>query len=146
MGRRRRGSLILGSLSTRVFETRTATGSELFFLLTCLDTTTFISPSIFPLLDTLSLKGWERPLSWRAKYSLPVEVRVSKTRVLKLPIINSSRAYTFKISRYTPLVNATLMAGRRRGTLLTALLRFTCCSSELLQLFMTEIVALHITL
>ena len=45
MGRRRRGSLIR-SLNTRVFETRTATGSELFSLLTCLDTTTFISLSI----------------------------------------------------------------------------------------------------
>ena len=39
------GSLI-GSLSTRVFETRTATGSELFSLLTCLHTTAFASPSI----------------------------------------------------------------------------------------------------
>ena len=29
----------IGSLSTRVFETRTATGSELFSLLTCLHTT-----------------------------------------------------------------------------------------------------------
>ena len=37
-------------------------------------------------------------------------------------------------------VNATLIGGRRRGTLLTALMRFTCCSSEVLQLFMTEIV------
>ena len=33
---------IIGSLSTRVFETRTATGSELFSLLTCRHTTTFI--------------------------------------------------------------------------------------------------------
>ena len=31
----------LGSISTRVFETRTATGSELFSLLTCLHTTKF---------------------------------------------------------------------------------------------------------
>ena len=65
----------------RMFEMRTATGNELFSLLTCLHTTTFISLSIFSLLDTLSLKSWERPLSWRAKYSLPVAVRLSKTRV-----------------------------------------------------------------
>ena len=77
----------LGSLRTRVFETRTATASELFSLLTCFHTTTFISLSIFSLLDTLSLKSWERPRSWRARYSLPVAVRVSKTRVLKLPIL-----------------------------------------------------------
>ena len=38
-------------------------------------------------------------------------------------------------------VNVTLMGGRRRGTLLIALMRFTCCSSEVLQLFMTKIVA-----
>ena len=46
------------------------------------------------------------------------------------------------------LVNATLMGGRRRGTLLTALMRFTCCSSEVLQLFITEIVGIiniHVT-
>ena len=35
------------ALSKRVFETRTATGSELFFFLTCLHTTTFTLPSIF---------------------------------------------------------------------------------------------------
>ena len=69
-----------------VFETQTATGSELFSLSTCLHTTTFISLSIFSLLETLSLKIWERPLSWRAKYSLPVAVRVSKMCMLKLPI------------------------------------------------------------
>ena len=81
--------LTIGSLSKCrskcVFETRTATGSELFSLLPCLHTTTFISLSIFALLEALSLKIWERPLSWRAKYSLPVAVRVSKTGVLKLP-------------------------------------------------------------
>ena len=37
----------LGSLSTRVFETRMATGSELFSLLTCPHTTTFTLVSIF---------------------------------------------------------------------------------------------------
>ena len=77
--------LTIGSLSKCVFEMRTATGSELFSLLTCLHTTTFISLSIFALLEALSLKIWERPLSWRAKYSLPVAFRVSKTGVLKLP-------------------------------------------------------------
>ena len=38
---------ILGSLSTRVFETRTVTGSEVFSLLTCLHSTPFAFPSIF---------------------------------------------------------------------------------------------------
>ena len=34
----------------------------------------------------ISIEIWETPLSWRAKCCLPVAVRVSKTRVLKLPI------------------------------------------------------------
>ena len=32
-------------------------------------------------------KIWETPLPWHAKYSLPVIVRVSKTRVLKLSVL-----------------------------------------------------------
>ena len=80
------GKYILGSLSTRFFETRTATGSELFSPLTCLHTTTFTSLSIFSPLEMISIKIWETPLPWQAKSSLPVAVRLSKTRVLKLPI------------------------------------------------------------
>ena len=47
---------ILGSLSRRVFETRTATGSELFFLLNCFHTTTFtLASTLFPL-EMISIK------------------------------------------------------------------------------------------
>ena len=53
----------IGSLSARVFETRTATGSKLFSLLTCLHTTTFILLSIVSPLEMISLKVWEIPLS-----------------------------------------------------------------------------------
>ena len=43
------------------------------------------------------------------------------------------------------LVNATLMGGREgRGTLSIGLMRFTCCSSEVLQLFMTEVLAIEL--
>ena len=73
--------LVLGSLS--VFETRTATGSELFSLLTCFHSTTFTLLSIFSPLEMISTKTWETPLSWHAKCSLPVAVRISKTPVLK---------------------------------------------------------------
>ena len=76
----------LGSLSTHVFETRTAPGSALFSLLTCLHTTIFTLLSIFSPLEIISIKIWETPLSWHTKGSLPVAVRVPKTRVLKLPI------------------------------------------------------------
>ena len=81
---------LVGSLSTRVFDTRTATGSKLFSLLTCFYTTTFTLLSIFSPLQMISIKIWETPLSWHAKCSLPVAVRVSKTRVLKLPNIAQS--------------------------------------------------------
>ena len=77
---------ILGSSSTRVFETRTATGSELFSLSTCLHTTPFALPSIFSPLEMLGIKIWETPLSQHARCPLPVVVRVSKTCALKLPI------------------------------------------------------------
>ena len=79
-------SVLLGSLSKRVFKTRTATGSELFSLLACLHTTTFTSLSIFSPLEMISIKIWGTPLSWHAKFSVPVAVRVSKMHMLKLPI------------------------------------------------------------
>ena len=77
--------LLIGSLSMHVFETRTATGSERFSLLTCLHTTAFALPSIFSPLEMLGIKIWKTPLSWHAKCPLPVVVRVSKTCMLKLP-------------------------------------------------------------
>ena len=50
------GSWLLGTLSKRVFETRTATGSELFSLSLCLHTTTFILLSIFPSLEMVGIR------------------------------------------------------------------------------------------
>ena len=58
-----------------------------FPLLTCLHTTAFTLLSIFSPLEMIGIKIWETPLSWHAKFSLPVAVRVSKTRVLTLPNI-----------------------------------------------------------
>ena len=75
-----RGSPIGSLLSMRAFDTRTTTRSKLFSLLTCLHTTTFIMLSIFSSLEMISIKLWNTPLSWQAKCSLPVTVRVSKTR------------------------------------------------------------------
>ena len=49
-------SFVFYILSTRVFETRTATGSELFSLLTCPHTTTFTLLSIFSPLEISSIK------------------------------------------------------------------------------------------
>ena len=35
--------------------------------------------SLFALVETITLKIWEKPMSWPAKCSLPVAVRGSKT-------------------------------------------------------------------
>ena len=69
--------------STNDFKTRTANGSELFSLISCLHTTTFTLLSTFSPLGLIIMKIWGTPLSWHAKCPLPVAVRVSKTRVLK---------------------------------------------------------------
>ena len=74
--------LRLGSLSMHVFETRTATGSERFSLLTCLHTTAFALPSIFSPLGMLGIKIWKIPLSWHAKCPLPVVVASQKRACL----------------------------------------------------------------
>ena len=79
--------LRLGSLSTRDFETRTESGSALFSLITRLRTITSTLLSTFSPLGMIRINMWETPLSWHAKCSLPVAVRVSKTRLLKLPIV-----------------------------------------------------------
>ena len=84
-------NVLLGSLSTHVFETRTATGSELFSLLTCPHTTTFTLLSIVSPLEMNSIKIWKAIRSKNANCSLPVAVRVSKTCVLQLPITNSTQ-------------------------------------------------------
>ena len=70
----------------RIFETRTATGSELFSFLTCPHKTTFTFLSIFSLLEMSSIKIWETIASLHTKCSLPVAVRVSETRAFNLPI------------------------------------------------------------
>ena len=50
-----------------VFERRTATGSELFSLLTCLHATTFTFLGIFSPLEMISIKICETILSWHVK-------------------------------------------------------------------------------
>ena len=80
------GLHILGSLSTRDFETRTASGSEVFSLIARLHTITFTMLSTISRVWMISIKMCETPLSWHTECSLPVAVCVSKTRVLKLTI------------------------------------------------------------
>ena len=75
----------IGNLSKNVFEPRTSTGSEAFSLLICLDANKFVLLSFFSLIKMIYQRVSTEPLPNDAKSPLPVEVRPSKTLLLKLP-------------------------------------------------------------
>ena len=79
----------LGTLSKDVFERRTSTGSEAFSLFICLDANKLVLLSFFSLLKTIYPRVSTKPLPNDAKSPLPVDVRRSKTLLLKLPIVIS---------------------------------------------------------
>ena len=79
------GYEIIGSLSKDVFERRTSTGSEVFSLFIFLDTTKFVLLSFFSPIKTIYLRVSTKPQPNAAKSPLPVDVRRSKTLLLKLP-------------------------------------------------------------
>ena len=81
----------LGSLSSGVFERRTSTGSELFSLLIRLHATKFVLLSVFTLIETIWPIICSKSLPRSAKSQLPVDVRRSKTSLLKLPILAGKR-------------------------------------------------------
>ena len=76
---------IIGSLTSDVFERRTSAGSEVFSLLTCLDDIKFIFLSFFTVIEAIWLKICAKPPSKNEERPLPVDVRRSKTLLLKLP-------------------------------------------------------------
>ena len=82
---------VLGNLSKDVFERRTSTGSEVFSLLICLDANKFVLLSFSSLIKTIYPRFSTEPLPNDAKSPLPVDVRRSKTLLLKLPIVTSYR-------------------------------------------------------
>ena len=84
-------TVILGTLSKDVFERRTSTGSEPFSLLISLDATVFILPSVLILIETICAKIYLKSRLKSAKRPLPVEVRRSKTLLLKLPNVGAAR-------------------------------------------------------
>ena len=90
LGGVRRFSL-LGTLSKDVFERRTSTGSEAFSLSICLDANKLVLLSFFSLLKTIYPRVSTKPLPNDAKSPLPVDVRRSKTLLLKLPIYGCQR-------------------------------------------------------
>ena len=77
----------LGTLSKDVFERRTSTGSEAFSLSVCLDANKLVLLSFFSLLKTIYPRVSTKPLPNDPKSPLPVDVRRSKTLLLKLPIL-----------------------------------------------------------
>ena len=76
----------LGTLSKDVFEARTSTGSEAFSLFICLDANKLVLLSFFSLLKTIYPRVSTKSFPSDAKSPLPVDVRRSKTLLLKLPI------------------------------------------------------------
>ena len=77
--------MIIGSLSKDVFERPTSTGSEAFSLFICLDTTKFVLLSFFSPIKTIYLRVSTKPQPNASKSPFPVDVRRSKTLLLKLP-------------------------------------------------------------
>ena len=84
-------SCIIGSLSNDVFERRTSTGSEAFSLLISLDAATFVLLSVLTLIETICPKICSKSRLKSAKSPLPVDPRRSKTSLLKLPNVNTTR-------------------------------------------------------
>ena len=80
-------SFSLGTLSKDVFEARTSTGSEAFSLFICLDANKLVLLSFFSLLKTIYPRVSTKSFPSDAKSPLPVDVRRSKTLLLKLPSI-----------------------------------------------------------
>ena len=80
----------LGSLSKgRHFERRTSNGSEVSFILKRLEATKFVFLSVFTIKETICQNNWAKPPSKNEKMSPPVDLRRSKTSLLKLAIIAS---------------------------------------------------------
>ena len=77
--------MLVGNLSKDVFERRTSTGSEAFFLFICLDAIKFSLLTFFSLLKTIYPRVLTKPLPNDAKSPLPVDVRRSKTLLRKVP-------------------------------------------------------------
>ena len=74
-----------GNLSKDVFERRTSTRSEAFSLFIRLDANKFVVIIFFSLIKTIYPRIWTKPLPIDGKSQLPVDVRPSKTLLLKLP-------------------------------------------------------------
>ena len=75
----------IGSLGSDVFQRRTSTESEPSLPLICLDAAKFVWLSVFTLIETICPRICSKSQPKSAKTPLPVDVRRSKTPLLKLP-------------------------------------------------------------
>ena len=86
--------MIIRELNSDVFERRTSTGSEPFPLLISLDPIVFLLPSVLILIETICLKVFSKSQLKCAKSPLPVDVRRSKTSLLKLLTSGKRRPFS----------------------------------------------------
>ena len=93
-------SSLIGSLSKGVFERRMSTGSEVFFVYKHLDAPKFVFLSVLTIIETSCPKVWAKPLSKNEKRPLPVDVRRSKTSLLKFTNIVLSAPTCDKTSEW----------------------------------------------
>ena len=89
--------VVLRSLSKHVFELRTSTGSVVFFPPLCLYATWFVLLSVF----THKKKICLRIIGKNTTRWLPVDVRRSKTSLLKLPIMGRDEVEVNKNGKKT---------------------------------------------
>ena len=87
------------NLNKDVFERWTLTGSGAFFLFICLDAIKFSLQTFFSLLKTIYPRVSTKPLLIDAKSPLPVDVRRSKTLLLKLPNLMWNKVPRLRIQR-----------------------------------------------
>ena len=80
------GHMILGSLSKGVFELRTSTRSEIFFILKYIDNTKIVFLSLFLIIETICPNIWSKlqlknELTWRRNniYFFNIQIRVIST-------------------------------------------------------------------
>ena len=78
--------MILGSLSKGVFELRTSTRSEIFFMLKYIDNTKIVFLSLFLIIETICPNIWSKLQLKNEKSPLPVAVRHSNASLLKFTI------------------------------------------------------------
>ena len=112
---------VINELGKDIFERCTSTGSEAFslyiylYISICLESNKFVLLSFFSIVKRIYPRVSTKPLPNDAKSPLPVDVRRSKTLLLKLPN-NLIRRWTSTPGggRYSPIKGTGLLVGKCR--------------------------------